>query len=521
MDDAGATAFLTDKMDAYHGMVTLLVQENRPGDALAMAERAKARVLVDLLTGPKFDPAQSMTATERAAARSHLEEIADLNRRIATARSSNPSSPAALLDDLDAKLAAARRARDEAEENFFLAHPELRRLRPPRADASLPNAVLGSLLADGRTALLEYVVSDDETFLFTVTKAKGVSPDAPPVIRAQRLPLGRAALSKRTEEFRAALAERSIGWTSEARALGRDLLDPAWAACADCERLIIVADGPLWELSFQALTTGGTGAASKPPRALAESCAVSFAPSLTFLVGAAAAPLDQPARLLAIGNPALADASVADRNVPSSDSVLVPSEIRPLPSAEKQVRALAELYGAEHSKVLVGAGAHEDTFKQLAGGYDVIHFATHGLLNNAAPMYSRLLMAQTDLAPDEDGLLEAWEWLPLRLHARLAVLSACETGRGRVSDGEGMIGLSWALLRAGCPAVVVSQWKVDSASSTELMIAFHQHLLAGDDPADALRAAGLALAQNPKYRHPFYWAPFVLVGAGEPIAPRR
>ncbi len=485
VDDAGATAFLADKMDAYHGMVALLVQENRPADALAMAERAKARVLIDILNGPKFDPAQSMTAAERAAAKSRQEAIADLNRKLAAARSTDPPAPASLLDDLNGRLAAARRSRDEGEEDFFIAHPELRNRRPPRADAGSLDAALGKLLADGKTALLEYVVSDDETFLFTVTKAKGIAPNAPPVIHAQRLPLGRAALAGRTGEFRAALAERSIEWESGARALGKDLLDPASAACADCERLIIVADGPLWELPFQALTTGVAGADSTPTPALAESYAVSFAPSLTFLAGAAAAPLTQPARLLAVGNPAL-----AERDVAPADPVLAPSEIHPSPNAEKQVRALAELYGAEQSKLLVGTEAHEDAFKRLAGGFDVIHLATHGFLNDTAPMYSRLLMAQTSLAPDEDGLLEAWEWLPLQLHARLAVLSACETGRGRVSGGEGMIGLSWALLRAGCPAVVVSQWKVDSASTTELMIAFHQHLLAGDDPADALRAAG-------------------------------
>lgn len=371
----------------------------------------------------------------------------------------------------------------------------------------MPTDKFGSLLADGKTTLLEYVVSDDETFLFTVTKAKGATRDTPAVIHAQRLPMSRTILAKRTEELRAALAERSINWEASAHALGRDLLDPAWTTFAGCERLIIVADGPLWELPFQALTTAGEAAASKPPRVLWETCSVSFAPSLTFLAHAPSSLPTRPARLSAVGNPTLASAPVAGRDAVSSGSMLVSEEIRPLPNAEKQVRALAELYATEHSKVLVGAGAHEDTFKQLVSDYDVIHFATHGFLNDTAPMYSRLLMTQTDLAPDEDGLLEAWEWLPLRLHARLAVLSACETGRGRVSDGEGMIGLSWALLGVGCPAVVVSQWKVDSASTTELMIAFHQHLLAGNVPADALREAGLALAKIPRYRHPFYWAP--------------
>ena len=517
-NDAGATAFLEDKLDAYYGMVALLIQENRPADALAMAERAKARVLVDVLTSPKLDPARAMTADERTASRRHTEEIAALNRQIAAARAARPPAPAALLTELDGKLAAARRARDDAEEDFFIAHPELRVRRPPRGHDALSNAALGGLVADGRTALLEYVVANDETFLFTVTKATGGAPDAPPVVRVRRLPLDRAALAARTEAFRAELAERSLQWQADARALGRDLLDPAWTTCADAARWIVVADGPLWELPFQALLTGDAAIPDPPPRTLWESRAVSFAPSLTFLALTPAVPPTQPARLLAVGNPAL-KANAGKESM--AGSLLADDETRPLPDAERQVRALADLYGTERSRLLVGAEAHENAFKQLAGGYDVLHLATHGFLNDTAPMYSRLLMAQTDLAPDEDGFLEAWEWLPLRLHARLAVLSACETARGRVGEGEGLVGLSWALLRAGCPAVVVSQWKVDDASATELMIAFHRHLLAGDDPADALHAAGLALAQNPRYRHPFYWAPFVLVGAGEPIAPRR
>ena len=136
-------------------------------------------------------------------------------------------------------------------------------------------------------------------------------------------------------------------------------------------------------------------------------------------------------------------------------------------------------------------------------------------------MYSRLLMAQTDLAPDEDGFLEAWEWLPLRLRARLVVLAACESGRGRVGARAGVLGLSWSLFRAGCPTVVVSQWNVDSASTTELMIAFHRHLLAGETVARALRHAGFELMANPLYQHPFYWAAFVMIGTDQAITTKH
>jgi CHAT domain-containing protein len=107
------------------------------------------------------------------------------------------------------------------------------------------------------------------------------------------------------------------------------------------------------------------------------------------------------------------------------------------------------------------------------------------------------------------------------LNADLVVLSACETARGRVGTGEGMIGLSWALFIAGSPTSILSQWKVDSASTTELMVEFHRQFKAQmAKPADsfsaarALREADLKLLRSERYRHPFYWAGFVVTGKG-------
>src|SRR5262249_29122956 len=139
--------------------------------------------------------------------------------------------------------------------------------------------------------------------------------------------------------------------------------------------------------------------------------------------------------LLAIGNP-----SVTSQN-------LTPRNLGQLPEAEQEVRALGQLYGAG-SRVYTGARAREDRAKAEARSATVLHFATHAVLNNASPMYSHLVLAPGD---DDDGLLEAWELMRMDLNADLAVLSACETARGRVAAGEGMIGLTWALFVAGVP----------------------------------------------------------------------
>jgi CHAT domain-containing protein len=111
--------------------------------------------------------------------------------------------------------------------------------------------------------------------------------------------------------------------------------------------------------------------------------------------------------------------------------------------------------------------------------------------------------------------------MALDLNAELVVLSGCDTARGRVGAGEGVIGLTWALFVAGSPTTVVSQWSVDSASTTRLMAEFHRLYTSGLEDsrprlskAEALRQASLELLQDSEYRHPFYWAGFVAVGDG-------
>ena len=106
------------------------------------------------------------------------------------------------------------------------------------------------------------------------------------------------------------------------------------------------------------------------------------------------------------------------------------------------------------------------------------------------------------------------EVMKLDLKADLVVLSACETARGKVGNGEGMIGLSWAFFVAGAPATVASQWSVDAASTTELMVGFHRNLERHKGKAESLRQAMLKLLNGKKYNHPFYWAGFVVVGDG-------
>src|SRR6185437_9437852 len=189
----------------------------------------------------------------------------------------------------------------------------------------------------------------------------------------------------------------------------------------------------------------------------------------------------------------------------------------PLPDAEVEVSALKRIWGPSSSRVVIGASASKNIFRSEASKYRIIHLATHGILDDSSPMYSRLVMARAENDPNDDGLLEAREIMRLDLHADLVVLSACQTARGRYGEGEGIVGMSWAFFVAGVPTMVASQWKVDSASTAALMIDFHKRLkiegsTSGLNKTTALQQAALSLMKDPRYRHPYFWAGFVMIG---------
>jgi CHAT domain-containing protein len=150
-------------------------------------------------------------------------------------------------------------------------------------------------------------------------------------------------------------------------------------------------------------------------------------------------------------------------------------DLPPIPETEDEVKRIAsESYHFENNSVLIGSAAREETVKAQISKSHVLHFATHSVLDDRNPLYSYLLLS-TDGHSKEDGLLEAWEIMNLDLNASMAVLSACDSARGRIGAGEGLIGMTWALFVAGVPTTVASQWAVPSNSTAKLMVAFHEY----------------------------------------------
>jgi CHAT domain-containing protein/tetratricopeptide (TPR) repeat protein len=498
-------SFLENKLSPWLGMIAVLVSQKEYAEALTFAEKSKARVLLDTLQAGRASLRQSLTPRERQTEEEQRLRLVALNSQL-TGEMRRDKPDQTRVADLKAGVEKARLEYEAVETDLYVAHPEL---KVHRGEASIIKAEeLSALLPDTSTALLEYVVADDQTYLFAITKAIG---QAKAQVQVFTIPIKRAELEKQTESLRAQIAGRDLGFRDSARKLYDLLLKPAQGALRGKSGLVIAPDDKLWELPFQALLT-------QDGRYVIERSAVSYVPSLTVLREMKARrnrPQAEPSgySLLALGNPAIGKETIERSALTMRDE-----RLGPLPEAETEVTALGQLYGNARSKVYIGAEAREDRLKAEATQARVLHFATHGILNNASPMYSHLVLAQGD--KNEDGLLEAWELMQMDLKADLAVLSACETARGRLGAGEGVIGLTWALFIAGVPSTVVSQWKVESASTRDLMLAFHRRLRTASTPAksnatkaEALRQAALKMMKNPETSHPFYWAGFVLVGA--------
>ena len=489
-------SFLEGRLSPWLDMVDLLVSQRKYAEALTFAEQSKSRVLLDALQSGRADLRKSWSKEDQQGEEELRLRLVGLNSQF-TAEVRKDKPDAKRVGELKAAVEKARLEYEDFETRLYVAHPKL---KVQQGEAPIIKAdELAALLPDASSALLEYVVGDEKTYLFVVTKGADV--------RVYTLPIKREVLAKQTEAFRQQLAARDLGFRTPASKLYELLIKPAAPQLAGKTNLIIAPDSTLWDLPFQTLLNSSN-------RFLIEDAAISYAPSLSVLremskrrqVEAAHA---SPATLLALGNPVLGAETLKRAALTLRDG-----KLDPLPEAEQEVKALGRLYGATHSKVYVGAEAREDRVKAEAGSAKVLHFATHGLLNNTSPMYSHLALAGG--GTNEDGLLEAWELMQLDLHADLAVLSACETARGRIGAGEGMVGFSWAMFIAGVPSIVVSQWKVESAGTRDLMVNFHRGLLANarTSKGEALRQAALKVMKNPETSHPFYWGAFVLVGDG-------
>jgi len=328
-------------------------------------------------------------------------------------------------------------------------------------------AVLGE-----RDALLEYHVLPDRTLAWVVRRDG---------VRAYTLAVGRADLAARVTQFRNSIFALENGARGQAAKLYDTLVAPLELR-AD-ERLLIVPHDSLHYLPFQALRSG--------ERYLVESHALAVIPSasLALRIGQAASAA-QP-NLVAFGNPR-------------------PDATYDLPAAEREVKEIARMF--RNQKLYLQKDASKRRVQASAPASQVLHLATHAELDAVDPLYSRILLAPED---GDSGFLEAHEVYALDLrHSALVTISACESGLGRVARGDEILGFTRSFLSAGASSLVVSLWPVADESTELLMTTLYREIARGSDLMSAMQVAQQTVMANKNFAHPFFWAPFNLIGDG-------
>jgi CHAT domain-containing protein/Tfp pilus assembly protein PilF len=192
-------------------------------------------------------------------------------------------------------------------------------------------------------------------------------------------------------------------------------------------------------------------------------------------------------------------------------------DLDPLQNTEKEVTQISKLV---NGKVFGGNQATETNFKNNAKDYNILHLAMHTIVDDIEPMYSRLVFSSSNDTVN-DGMLYAYELYDLELNASLAVLSACNTGYGKLRKGEGVMSLARGFIYAGVPSIVMTLWEVEDKSGAEIMTLFYRNLENGLPKSIALQKAKLDyLSKSPQYRaHPYFWSAYVNIGADQPLFP--
>ncbi len=497
VDPGLKSLFMEDKHHVYEWMIRLLMRKERCEDAFHYLERSRARVMLEMLGAKALKPRNEHVREKLARERVLRREIELLQGEMGQA-----GGPGAFSAQAAEELAVLREEHESVMRQIHDMDPELASLI--RVSPVSASEIQG--LLDSGTVLLEYFLGETVRYVFVVTRDKvaAVPLEAEPEVVFRRLKEFRTrAVDAITLE--GILSNAHEGPLSE---LHEMLIRPVEKEIEGKVNLVIVPHGMLHYLPFQALR-------DKNGSYLLESFTVSYLPSASVLKYVRSKNKGNRDSVLAVGNPS--------------------TDLEPLPAAEHEAREVSRLF--DKKLLLTGRQATETSVKHESPGYDMVLLSTHGEMIESEPLKSNLRFAPSD---GDDGRLTVGEIFDMEVKANLVTLSACETAlvRGAGGDfpqGDDLVGMSRAFIHAGAPSVVASLWKVSDDSTVELMKAFHRNL-ASMPKAEALRQAqldlmkrkiafsvergGSGITRSAGYQpglviecsHPFFWAPFVLVG---------
>ncbi len=477
--------FMEERQAAYREMADLLIETGQNDEAFSIIEYARARSTLELLAGTK-QPGPSPDS--KKALQEISEKIAALNIEL---RSSG-------IDDRRRALLSAEIERLEQRQQALRIDTQmgsLKRFIRPFSLKQLQQEVLKP-----NESFLEFSLSEPRSHVWLVTAEKMLISSLP----------GRKDIDQAVTEYLSVVSTKPSNLY-----LNRDLATQKQKASRLFDTLlgafkgqlprgcsiIVAPDGPLHYLPFEALASDG--------HYLIEDHVISYMPSASVFGVLRQRPTRDgiyAKELLAFGDPVVSS-KTGEFRIPHG------ARLSPLPNTRDEVLSISRLFPPDQSRIYLGRAMREETIKiENLRLYRRLHFATHSLIDERVSSRSAIVFA-LDGNSLEDGFLTADEVADLEIDCETVVLSACQTGRGPVLGGEGLIGLARSFLFAGARSVVVSLWNVTDASSSEFMKGFYRNLAAKAGGAESLRQAKLDLiAMGKAFEHPYYWAAFVLAG---------
>jgi len=509
--DSYKIGFSRDKLKVYEFLINLLYRINLDNstkefekEIFYIVEKAKARAFLENLAQSKIDLGTKLNPGLRKSENDISKRMSSLIIKISELDLSE-SRKKELLIELE-------REEDKYNSLFFKIKKELSEINNIVSVEPCRVEDIQDLLTR-KEVLLEYYLGESHSIMFLITKGEFCVFSLP----------ARAKLEKSIKAYIKILSNPTkdkFAGDLAAKRIYKELLIPVEDYLKrPIENLIIIPDGILYYLPFETLIANNQDQ-SKGSYYLIERFKISYAPSSSILslILNKQSNLEFSRGLLAFGNPSsnfLDSKEKLNHNgyFETFKELYLSSGFvfSPLPYSGKEIFKISKYFPHKQRDLFLKNNAKEDVLNEIIrSNYKIIHFACHALLDEKFPFRSALILS-SDKDSKEDGFLQVREIYNLNLKAELVVLSACQTGRGKLEKGEGILGFPRIFFFLGARSVLLSLWNINDESTSYFMNYFYYYLSKRYNKAEALQLAKLRMLKS-KYRHPFYWAAFILNG---------
>ncbi|MGB8951696.1 MAG: CHAT domain-containing tetratricopeptide repeat protein [Candidatus Aminicenantales bacterium] len=502
LEEYRASYLGTDKrIEAYHNLIDVLLRlhESRTEDAydaeaFNYLEKAKARAFLDSLEVAEVNISQGVNIKLINEEKQVMREISGLYRKLL----SPELTPQQKLDINE----GIKNCEDQLEK----LKSEIRTTSPAYANLKYPEIIHLSeaqKMLDAHTAFFAFSIGKESSYAFVVARNTLQVFPIPP----------RKEIQTKISEYLRIISDKESSDFRPGYELYEELFLPGLNK--KIKKIIFIPDDILYFLPFETLLTR-----KEKGSWLINDYTVAYAPSISSLRQIITRRNLQKARpqkdLLAFGDPFYKINGTAGEEVATDifQNIYSTSAFHffRLTYSGLEVEKIAAHFKKKKTDLFLREKATEDELKRSPlANYKILHFATHGLIDEKKPARSALVLS---LNPDstEDGFVQMRELYNLRINSDLVTLSACQTGLGKFIRGEGIEGLNRAFFYAGASSVLMSLWAVNDEASAQLMDRFYYHLHSSESIMSALRRAKLELIHSPPLSHPYYWAGFVITG---------